>query len=637
MKSKTSCFNRTIFKKNVTQYWPLWSAYLLYLLIIVPINIWQHATDEWYMTRYGESERMYVIIVRAVANLIRPEMTFLFAALAAMAVFSYLYTAKNANMMHALPVNRFELFVTNYVSGLSFLLVPQMIVFFISVLVCLANQITLIQYLLFGMLIQMGIAFFAYSLAVFVAMFTGQLLAVPAYYLVINYLYVGCSYIVSLVANLLTYGVTNIWNPGKECILSPVYYLGNNLKVEVTYGTGVSVNEPTGIAFSGVNLVRIYAVVAVFLAVAAYQTYRRRQIETAGDWISVGFLKPVFRWGVAFCGGALLSVLITGELVSAHRMNVYLCSVVCLIVAGFLCFFAAEMLLKKQFKVFQKKRILEWAGFSVVAVLFLTLFEVDAFGIERKVPKADEIEAVFINMDYPMLVDEAAVEEMLEIHKDVIAHKEEYQKLAQGNEGYYYTTFRYYLKDGSTFERRYPIAITEEYLADATSPASRILAWESEPENLKRNLLGMNYERNEYISGCIDLYDEDNISTNRLLTREELKVLTAAIEQDVEEGNFDDYCSSCVGAERIEFYCTNISIDYYNSSKCNDVWDYYSDYSYYNGDTLTKESASASTGYSYISFGPECVNTVDALENLGIVDDTWKLCTIQEYQARAAK
>ena len=36
MKSKTSFFNRTVFKKNVTLYWPIWVCYLLYGMVKVP-------------------------------------------------------------------------------------------------------------------------------------------------------------------------------------------------------------------------------------------------------------------------------------------------------------------------------------------------------------------------------------------------------------------------------------------------------------------------------------------------------------------------------------------------------------------------------------------------------------------------
>ena len=53
-------------------------------------------------------------------------------------------------------------------------------------------------------------------------------------------------------------------------------------------------------------LTGIYAAAAVVLVVAAYQLYKRRQIETAGDWVSIGIIKPVFRWGAALCGGLVV-------------------------------------------------------------------------------------------------------------------------------------------------------------------------------------------------------------------------------------------------------------------------------------------------------------------------------------------
>ncbi len=107
-------------------------------------------------------------------------------------------------MMHALPVNRLELYVTNYLSGLIFLIVPEIITFFITVLVCLANQFTCIQYLFAALLAQAGVTFF---LAVFVAMFTGQAFAMPCYYVIVNYLYVGCMFIVAKVIETISSGL----------------------------------------------------------------------------------------------------------------------------------------------------------------------------------------------------------------------------------------------------------------------------------------------------------------------------------------------------------------------------------------------------------------------------------------------
>lgn len=630
MKSKTSCFNRTIFKKNLTHYWPLWVAYLGFMFLIGPFNIWQSATTEWYFDNYNETSRMHEIMYRAVNMMTEPIPIFVFAGAVALAVFSYLYSAKNANMMHALPVNRLELYVTNYLSGLSFLVIPQIIVFFVSVLVCLANEITCIQYLFLGLLCQLGLSFFAYSLAVFVAMFTGQLLAMPVYYLVLNYLYVGCLYIVNSVMELLTYGVTERWNPGKSCILSPLYYLNNNLWVKQNYAR--ELDTITGIEIKGVHLVAIYAFAAVFITVIAYQVYRKRQIETAGDWISVGFVKPLFRWGVAFCGGILLSLTFTSILREAHSLNAYACTVFCMIVTGFICFFAAEMLLRKNFRVFKKKRFIEWAGFTVVAVLFLTLFEVDAFGIERSMPQEDEIVAAFVNMDYPIEVKTEDIPQLLELQHDAIAGKKEYQKIEQEGHGYYYTTFRYYLKDGSMFERRYPIPVTEEYVENENSPAAKILAWERKPENLKSYILGTNYDTNQYISGYIDLYNEDNEYRNYMFSEAETKALEEAVEKDIEEGNYAAYYLYSVAGDEQERYYNNISFDYYNRNGYRDIWDYYANYNgYYDTDKTQMVMEYVSQANSYITFGPECEYTIKALEELGITDDTWKLCTNSEY------
>ena len=55
MKSKTSCFNRTIFKKNFTHFWPLWLLYQIYLLVVIPVWVWQKAASPYYY--YGTGAR----------------------------------------------------------------------------------------------------------------------------------------------------------------------------------------------------------------------------------------------------------------------------------------------------------------------------------------------------------------------------------------------------------------------------------------------------------------------------------------------------------------------------------------------------------------------------------------------------
>ncbi len=102
MKSKTSFFNRTVFKKNVTLYWPIWVCYLLYGMVKVPGQLWSRLQQQTDMTAYARDYALYnslrlEVDVAAIA---------IMAVVCGMALFGYLFTQKNAYMIHALPVTR---------------------------------------------------------------------------------------------------------------------------------------------------------------------------------------------------------------------------------------------------------------------------------------------------------------------------------------------------------------------------------------------------------------------------------------------------------------------------------------------------------------------------------------------------
>ena len=130
MKSKISFFNKTIFKKNFTHYWPLWAVYLLYLIAVMPVNLFKIMRSDFYVNALDQNALEWQVIYDLLRGALNPFPIFLFSTVAVMAVFSYLYTAKNAFMIHALPVNRRELFFTNVLSGFSFLVIPPPNIFF---------------------------------------------------------------------------------------------------------------------------------------------------------------------------------------------------------------------------------------------------------------------------------------------------------------------------------------------------------------------------------------------------------------------------------------------------------------------------------------------------------------------------
>lgn len=640
MKSKTSCFNAVIFKKNISHYWPVWVLFLCYLFVVLPVNIWADATNAYYFENMPAAVRNHQIIGSAVRLAITPAPIFLFAAVMALAVFSYLYTAKNANAIHALPVNRLELFITNYLSGLLFLLVPEILAFVAAVMVSLANQITYIEYLFWWLLCVSGVSFFAYSFAVFVAMFTGLAFAMPFYFVIANYLYVGCMYLVFVVKNLLCYGLMDSeWNPGKSCILSPLYYLSNNLRARVIYddnGTAV------GISVYGWKLAAGYAAAALVFTIAAYLLYKRRQIENAGDFVSIAAVKPVFRWGVALCGGTALTLFVMGIIQEARGMvNTFPYVLICMVFFCGFCFWLAEMLLQKNFRVFKKKKLVEWAAVLAVSICFVLLFKLDVFGIEKRVPELSEVKTAFVNMDYPIELTEEELPELLALHREIIQNKKEYQENEEAKDGkYYYTTLRYYLKDGEVLERRYALPVTEVYLADENSPTAKFIAWEKQPERLKQQMLGLAYESNEYYAGYIDLFSEEGENITYYFDREELEQLVAAIKKDVEEGNFNAYQLFSEQQEK-EFYANGIGLSYYNPQNSYSIWDYYNDYGKYQGwnNQISGNGlfVTATDNSNYISFGADCVNVIGTLEDLGVINDKWQLYTSEEWEKVSLK
>ena len=182
MKSKTFCFNKTIFKKNMTHFWPLWALYSCYLIVSLPVGLWFDMQYYLLDDSYSQIQRQSCAINGVMRVAMNPVITFAFAAVMIMAVFSYLYSAKNTNMIHSLPVDRRELFVTNIISAFAFMIIPQILTFIITVFVCIGTHITNIQYILYWFGAEATMTFFALALGAFVAMFTGQLLAFPVYY-----------------------------------------------------------------------------------------------------------------------------------------------------------------------------------------------------------------------------------------------------------------------------------------------------------------------------------------------------------------------------------------------------------------------------------------------------------------------
>lgn len=466
MRSGTSYFDKTVFKKTVLRYWPLWAAYLIIWLVALPLRglmllqvqvqngeqyIWDFAYDS--VAQWATAALPLAVV---------------FGALCAMGAFSHLYNARSANFFGSLPVKREGLFLTHYLAGLCFTIVPNLLIALLTLLVELAGGAVCWQGLGFWLGVSCGECLFFYTLAVFCAMFTGHILALPAFYGVVNILAYGLMSLFQMTMMAFYYGYSGNgaypWYSAVEW-LTPAYQLNNQVYGMYSY-PAVRVGEPElterVLTTRGMGAVGIYVLAALVLAACAFFLYRARRMESAGDVVSVKAMRPVFKYGVAVCVGLVFGYgsswfLGRGEATLMASMVIW----------GLIGYFAAQMLLDKSFRVFHK-----WKGAAAVTGAFAVMFLVVGFdltGYETRVPEAAQVEGVYLNGlradtlgddgDYIYLNlgedDQAVIELLTVLHRGAVEQRGWGWMPSEegGISGYLELT--YTLKDGSTLSRRY--------------------------------------------------------------------------------------------------------------------------------------------------------------------------------------
>ena len=467
MRSGTSFFDWTIFRKTVFRFWPLWAVYLVGWLFALPLNGLtmlrldaRAATgiDYGYLENFaqytvpGSVERDVVIVF------------VIFSVMVAMAVFSHLFSPRSANLFGSLPIRREGLFLTHYLAGLAFLIVPNVVIFLLTLAVEAAGGAVYWTGLMFWLAVACGEGFFFYTLAVFCAMFTGHILALPAFYGIVNGIVIGVTGLVAVVLESFYYGFAGVPDSVYEAALwfTPV----GKLDLAVRYDRIALPVDMLGsvhqweLRMEGLFELGVYTAAALVLAVCAFLLYRGRRLESAGDVVAVNAMKPVFKYGVALCAGLALGL---GTMAILYGGEIML--MIAIVIWGIIGYFAAEMLLQKSFKVFRK-----WKGAAAVTAVFIALFCVVGFdltGYEKRVPDPAGVESVTVSgLDIQFLNDNGDrwhnldITDPEQIRLITLIHR----AAAEQRDGSYPGTgavtsttlyVTYHLKSGGTLSRQY--------------------------------------------------------------------------------------------------------------------------------------------------------------------------------------
>lgn len=546
MRSVKSCFNPTLFRKNITRFWPIWGVYLVLWLLVLPLQI------------LHSPAHLSALVLSSLPFGVG--MAVFFGLLSAMAVFSYLYNNRSVQLMHALPITREGLFLTNYLSGLAFLLLPNALIFLLSLL---TGGYPYPGVLVLWLAAQSLICLFFYSFAVFCAMFTGNLLALPIFYGILNWLVMGVVFVVNALLRELLFGFWGTtWMDLVAEWFTPVSRLVRAVRYDVT---------SSGVYYlTGMPAVLLYALVGVLLAVAALLIYRKRRLETAGDVVSVRQMRPVFKYGVAFCAAVVVGTWFYQTFRSLFPRGNWVI-LLPLLIWGAAGYFVADMLLKKTFRVFARS----WRGlvaFSLVLVAAFAVTDLDLFGFNR-VPKRSDVVSVSLSgvstMPYDAasnsfftLTDPADIDTVLQLQGVISANKNTLRTETADIDRYDYNTFwregtlsdgtvadlehtvttdlmlRYTLADGREIRRQYRLPLYADDLTDPGSVTALLDDILNRPASLAQGYWSSLIKGASLAYTSLNIYDstEQDYITATIPNQADRDRLLAAVQADMTAG-----------------------------------------------------------------------------------------------------
>ena len=244
MKSRTSFFDQTVLKKDITRFAPLWGLYLIGGLLVA------------FTSAIGHGHSYY--LAENLSACIGPMsiISLCFAALAAQLLFGDLFNTRLCNALHAMPLRREGWFFTHVTAGLLFYLVPNAII-------SLALMLFLGKFWYASLLWLLGMTLhylFFFGLAVFCMMLTGNRFASAAVYAIINFFSMLVMWFSSTVFGPLMYGVVirtegfAPYSPVVELCSNQKYFLfEHDLSCPCVKNGKVICGAPMGIAKAPAN------------------------------------------------------------------------------------------------------------------------------------------------------------------------------------------------------------------------------------------------------------------------------------------------------------------------------------------------------------------------------------------------
>ena len=434
MKLRTSFFNGTVLRKDITRFAPVWGLYSIFTLMAFFL-IW-------------ESENTAARFANNACNIMQAMgvINFAYATICALVLFGDLFNTKLCNALHAFPLRREGWFLTHCAAGFLFCLIPNTVAALLA-----ATLLQEYYYFAFLWLAIMLLQFlFFFGAGVFSVMCAGNRLGAAAVCGIFNLLAVLVCWLFMTFYDPLLYGIEINATPYLN--LSPVVGFYHFQYIETYYDKLTGATVLKGFLENQWYYLLIAAGVGAVLLVLALLIYRKRHLENAGNLISLKPVSPVFLIIYTLCTGTVMYYV--SEIFSGSARYVF-------ILIGFaIGFFTGRMLLEKKVNVFQGKTFLAFGVLLTFFGITVGLTKLDPAGITRYVPDVQDVKQVQISPNHAryyyehslcILTEQEDIEAITQIHQELVKTRKASKDSA--------LRITYTLQSGRVVERQYYVDI----------------------------------------------------------------------------------------------------------------------------------------------------------------------------------
>lgn len=521
MKSRISCCNAGLLRRTLLRGAPLWGLWTLGGLLLLPLHLLS-------LFRVDSREATeYLLGITQVGTVL----VFGYGLLVAWFLFAYLYNTRTAYHYGSLPLRRETQFLTRYLAGLLFHLVPAAVTALLTIVAAALQGANCVVAAGIFFAVTSLVYLFYYSLAVLIAQLVGHIAALPVLYVVLNFTSVVLETILAGVIRTLTFGMDSgqdLWPDW----LSPFYYaLRRNLFGYKTIWDDVT-GEFQSVQFNGWVPALIFGAVGL-----GFLLFRKRHLETAGDVIAVSFLKPVFLYALSLGSGIVLGCLLSDYLFY-NGQNRFLTMLICMLLGTALGYWAGQMLLHKSLRVLSKGNWVRCGAVMLVVAAGMLGCRYDITGFSRYVPDAADVQSVMMGYGGGIVTDREIIEETVALHQQIVDQR--YAIESEAARADWAPSFRitYQLQDGSYVLRSFSLPVDgfDYETADHSSLAWAASELKNDPKVLEARYFPANGAP-AYDRWRVEYYVEDGSYMEQLnLTYDQGKQLADAIRTDIEAG-----------------------------------------------------------------------------------------------------